>query len=310
MNPLFALLFCATFSLSWSQDFRLEGEKRETYGLSGPVQTFTAYAYDDAGNRLSRRAYNGPDANAPALGITTYRYSPTGRLEREVLTAGTDTLSDIAYAYGLLPKPTRIEVRGSGGVLRYSDSLSYDDKGFLQGEARIVEGEARFGRRYVYDPEGRRMADTLFEPDSSSAYRATQAITYRYNEDGTVSGERHSRLAGGAWYAEKGVEMTYAKGLLSAVVSFAGEGAGRVTLDSLAISRDASGNRVVDRRFQAEGNLAEKVEYYWSAIPVAVRWTPRKKEANENKARGAISRRTPSGLHVHDLRGRLLIVGK
>lgn len=304
------LLCCGLFSPAWSQEFRLDGEKRETYGLSGPVPTFIAYAYDDAGKRLSRRAYNGADTDAPALGVTSYHYSATGRLEREVLTTGTDTLSDIAYFYGLLPKPIRIEVKGSKGVVRYCDSLSYNDQGRLLNETRIVQGEKRFGRRYAYDGVGRRIADTLFETDSVSSNRATQAIAYLYNEDGSVNGERHSRLAEGAWYAEKGVAMTYSRGMLSAVVNYIGEGAGRITLDSLSIARDASGNRVEDRRFAAEGGLAEKVQYFWSAIPVSVRWAPRKRNGNESMARGGIAWRTSGGVQRHDLRGRILPMGR
>lgn len=249
--------------LARAQSFRLDSERRDTYGPSGSSSaTFTAYDYDDAGHRIAKRSFSGIDAGAPPLGRTDFQYGSDGRLNREITVSGSDTLSDAHYFYTQYPGPERIVVRGAGGVLRYTDTLTYDSRARVVAEGRRnAAGNVTSGRRYAYDAASRLLADTLMEPDGGVA-KATQIRALAYNPDGTVQFESHSRLAEGSWFAWKIVHMEYSAGKLASAVTREG---GALT-DSLAYRYDANGNRVLQDRFDKDLNRQETIAYVWSAV--------------------------------------------
>lgn len=296
-------LACATGA--WSQGFRLDSELHETFGASGSSLSFIAYGYDDAGNRIERRGFNGADADAPASGTTTYEYGQGGKLIREVTRSGRDTVSDIAYDYGLSGQAERIEVKGPRGAVRYVDSLAYDPQGLLIRETRFVSGTATFWKRYAYDGSGRRAADTLFEPDSAARFLPTQATTYAYTADGSVAEERRMRNAGGTWFPERSTEMTYAGGQLIRVVTYALAGSAKSMSDSLEITRDAFGNRKTDRAFDDQGALIGRVEYTWRPLTVSLRRDPAGAPRPARSAHGTAWTTDTRGFRI-DLRGRVL----
>lgn len=249
-----------------AQNFRLESERRETYGVSGAkTETFTAYDYDAQGNRAAKRAFLGADTAGKGLGVTAYTYGPSGRLEREVSTIGADTVSDAAYQYDLGPDPVRIDVRGAGGKPRYTDVFNYAS-GNLITEARLSSaGKPMYERHYGYDGS-RLTADSLFET-VDSALANTQVRSLSYNGDGTVAEEAHARLDNAAWVIWERVKMRYQGGRLIAAVDF--EGAKR--MDSVAYHYDGAGNRSDQRRVNDEGDEVEAIFYSWHELPLAVR---------------------------------------
>jgi hypothetical protein len=287
--PLFTALMLAFISAQ-AQSFRLASERRETYGVSGAKsETFTAYDYDAGGNRSGKRTFLGPDGGGTGLGTTAYIYGLPGRIDREVSVIGSDTVSVAEYVYGLSSEPTRINVRGPGGKLRYSDLFAYDSLGRLIAEGRLAaDATPMHERHYAYDGSARLAFDSLFEM-ADGALKNTQIRSLTYNGDGTVAGEAHARLSGSDWMIWKNVKMYYAGGRLAAAVDF--EGARR--MDSVAYGYDGAGNRSELKRIDDEGNLAEAVYYTWQALTVSVRGAP---------AAGRFERGRPA----YNLLGRLM----
>jgi hypothetical protein len=291
--PAFLVLFACAAS---AQTFRLVSEKKDTYGISGKSEVFTAFDYDSDGQRIAKRAFAGADTGGTALGTTTYRYDGGGRLIREVTANGPDTVTDAAYEYGLIPKPIKVTVRGAAGKLRYTDTSVYDGSGNLLSEERkSAAGIVLFDRHYGYDGGMRLIADTLFETDGVSP-QASQMRALFYNGDGTVSREDHSRFADGAWFLWEKVMMAYAGGKLVGVTAF--EGAKR--MDSLAIAYDGDGNRSRESRFDEDGTPIDDVYFSWLEIPASIAW---RSPAAKSRPRGIF---TLDGARF-DLQGRRLI---
>lgn len=287
--------------LAQAQTWRLDSEKRASFGPTGPTHhVFTAYEYDAEGHRIAKRAYAGTHAGAPPLGRTDYVYGGDGRLAREITVDGADTLSDAQYFYTQYPGPERIEVRGAGGTLRYTDSLAYDSRARLIAEVRRTSaGVLIFGRRYAYDDASRLLADTLLEPDGG-LIKPSQIRSLAYHPDGTVQSESHARLADGNWFTWKIVHMGYSAGRLAAAVTKEGG----ITKDSLAYGYDANGNRILQDRFDGDQNRLETIVYNWSAI---TRIFVRPQALSDPRhVRGLERTALRVGVRSFDLRGRSL----
>lgn len=255
----------------WSQAPRLVSQQRLVFGLTTDT-TFTRFDYDDQGNRVALRGYASADTASARLGVTTYEYSPGGRLLREVARVGSDTLSDVLYAYGLQAQPVTVTVRGKSGILRYTDSLAYDGKGNMTWENRFsATGSAIFRRQHLWDGAGLALGDTLFEPDGAG-WKALSARIVSHNPDGTVSGEVFSRLDGEIWIVSKSTTLGYAAGRLAYVLSNEGDGPGTLRADSTAYAYNGSGNRSRESIFDGDGALVERTEYQWENATVRLRW--------------------------------------
>jgi len=105
--------------------FVLQSELRTNYieGLS--TKTFTGYTYDDDGNRILKRVYDGVDSAASLMSREIFAYDASGRVIRDLLISATgDTLSIVNNTYGddgLVCASTF----NKDGSVRFKDSLIY-----------------------------------------------------------------------------------------------------------------------------------------------------------------------------------------
>jgi hypothetical protein len=120
-----------------------------------------------------------------------------------------------------------------------------------------------------------------------------------------VASENHAHAVNGAWFPEKTVEMAYEGDRLARVVTYARDGDGKLMTDSLAIARDAQGNRLTDRTFDAEGTLMEIVQYFWRPLGAFLVERHARRPGRSSVVRGQ-AWSTEKGRWLFDLRGRNL----
>ncbi len=102
MKPYSFIIFaiiCNTFILYGQDNFRLESELLTNYSGGNQTKVFSGYIYDNAGNRVEKKAYNGADTTGALMSTVKYIYNSTDQLADEILLAGTDTLSITHYTY-------------------------------------------------------------------------------------------------------------------------------------------------------------------------------------------------------------------
>lgn len=224
---------------------------------------FVAYTYDDRGNRIEKICFNGPDTAAPRMSSVKYSYDEqTGKLLKEALFEGDDTVSTIVHSYDARGNEVCIVVFDANGCERYRDSLSYGKSGNLSGKARFADGKLLFCRSLIYDTVGRKTADSLYEP-SGGALVATQVTTFSYDNSGSVLSEKHYRLVEGTWYCTRTTLLSYKEGVLAAVTVRDGEGGSGPLIDSTAFFFDGNGNKIREQRYDDEGELLLIVDYTW-----------------------------------------------
>lgn len=308
MNRIVAAIL-SLFVLSAAQSsFVLESELRVSH--IGDATIFSAYSYDDAGNRTYRRVFDGADGDAPLLSTVLYEYDIDGNLIREVLMRATgDTESVAMYGYDTDGLRCAKVVSGDG-TTRYIDSLTY-----VGGKLMIVhryrsDWSSISLRRYGYCGTNL-CADTLFEPVSgNSDYQPVHIRQLFRNADGTVTRESISRFTGGAWYLVSTVLMEYSLEQLISVATYENDAAARRLLDSTAYAYDSSGNRLSEDRFDNDRQKTVSILFTWREVQLRVARTKpyRRISPGVTYSRSAIlfDTRSSGRMTVFDAAGRLV----
>ena len=141
---------------------RLTEEKRRVGAVGSETYSRTVNAYDDMGNLISAKAYEG---EAEAL-VSTYTYDAAGNML--TMTAGGKTTS---YTYDLFGRKTKItDARGAEETYTYR----------LDGA--LIEKNDRNGTKFTYT------YDSMLRPIEDKAEKddKTQVISYTYTATGAV----------------------------------------------------------------------------------------------------------------------------
>ncbi|MBD3418800.1 MAG: hypothetical protein GF398_01655 [Chitinivibrionales bacterium] len=250
--------------------FILHSELRTGYSGANPVSTFTAYRYDNNGNRTQRRVFDGIDRAAALMSSIEYLNDDNGRcIEERLLNANEQTLSTVRYSHGPDGLLSAATLRSDGSV-RFSDSLLYEN-GLLREQRRYSSsGMLVWYHRYTCS-EGLCVSDSLFEPDSTGAFAATQIRLMSHAGNGEVESEILWRMSEGIWYVISTTVMAFADTHLVSATTYEGDGFSKRLLDSLAYSVDAYGNRILEEHFDREQTKTCQIAYTWlEAFPTAI----------------------------------------
>lgn len=242
--------------------FLLDSELRTNFADNGSTTQFlTGYTYDASGNRVVQRVWSGTDSAVTPMSTDKFTYDAGGNITQELLLSGGDTLAIVQYAYsgGNL---TAVHTLAKDGTPRFTDSLLYDGQGRNIEEQRIISGVITYFHRYTLNPQGKMVADSLYEQVSTS-YVAEQAVLFTYNTDTTVATETQWRLSGSAWYCINTAFMSYANGSLVSVATHDPVDAGAAMTDSLAYTYDANGNRSKEEDYDGTQALIYRIVYTW-----------------------------------------------
>lgn len=242
--------------------FVLQSELRTNYieGLS--TKTFTGYTYDDDGNRILKRVYDGVDSAASLMSREIFAYDASGRVIRDLLTSATgDTLSIVNNTYGddgLVCASTL----NKDGSMRFKDSLIYGGGNLIEQRRYNASSTMTFFHRYGYT-SGLLAADSLFERNATDGYEATRALAVSHNADSTVSQEVQWRKSGSSWYAVGTTKMVYQQKRLISASSYETDGSSGRLLDSLAYAYDANGNRIAETDFDDARTKVYDIVFTW-----------------------------------------------
>lgn len=242
--------------------FLLESELRTNLSGGDSVSFFTAYHYDNDGNRIERRVFDGVDSAAALMSSVRYSYDTQERCTEELLVGtGGDTLSIVRYTWGADGMLSAATLRSDGSV-RFADSLRYAG-GLLHAQERYdAAGELTWYRNFGYE-DGLLATDTLYEPDGGSGFAAAQACILSRNADSTVASEAQWRRADGAWYQISTTAMTYTDRELVSATTYEGDGATQRLIDSVAYALDSYGNRTLEEHFDNERIRTYEIVYTW-----------------------------------------------
>ena len=151
---------------------RLTEERRRIGAVGSETYSRTVNAYDDMGNLISAKAYEG---EAEAL-VSTYTYDAAGNML--TMTVGGKTTS---YTYDLFGRKTKI-----------TDALGAEETYTYRLDGALVEKHDRNGTKftYTYDSMLRPVEDKAEKDDKtqviSYAYTATGAVRSKANETATL----------------------------------------------------------------------------------------------------------------------------
>ncbi len=242
--------------------FVLESELRTNFSGGGSISSLTAYHYDNDGNRIERRVFDGVDSTATLVSSVRYSYDAQGRCIEELLVDdGGDTLSIVRYTWGTDGMLSAATLRKDGSV-RFADSLRYTD-GLMRVQGRYnAAGELTWYHSYSY-VNGLSATDSLYESNGGSEFVATQARIISHNADSTVASEAQWRVSGGQWYLISTKVMAYAQKILVAAMTYETDGASGRLIDSLAYTADSYGNRTFEAHFDSEREKTYYITYTW-----------------------------------------------
>jgi hypothetical protein len=230
--------------------------------FSDNKQFLTGYTYDENGNCVQSRVWNGTDSMVAPMSFDKFSYDGTGKVTEELLLSGTDTLSMVRYAYAG-GKLAAVHTLAKDGTLRFTDSLIYDGQGHTIEQQRISSaGVKTYFHRYTLNASGKMVADSLYELISGS-YVASQAFLYAYNADATVASEVQWLLSSGSWYCMSTAFMSYAAGSLVSVATHEHDGVGTGMTDSLAYTYNANGNQTKEEDYDGTKTLLHRIVYTW-----------------------------------------------
>lgn len=242
--------------------YRLESELRTAYSGGNASATYTAYGYDEDGNRIDMRVFDGADDGTTLMSTVRYERDSRGRCTEEVLLdAGGDTLSIVRYTYGNAGLVRAATLRKDGTV-RFVDSVFYEAELAVRQCRYSGAGTMTFYHAYGYEA-GLLSTDSLYETDGAGGYLPTQARLIERNSDATVASEANWRLSGGAWYCVSTTVMSYEQTNLVAATTYETDGTSRRLIDSLAYAYDEDGNRTQEEAFDDERVLTYDIVYTW-----------------------------------------------
>lgn len=222
------------------------------------------YTYDDHGNIIQKRAYDGIDTSILAMSTIKYVFDSTFNLIAEILLSDLDTLSRVYYTYSG-ENVTAIKAYNQAGVLKFMDSLIYDIAGNCVEEQRITLAGKVFYHSYIYNASNQKITDTLFEANGA-VYVSKQSVAYTYNIDSTVSLKQKYIKNSGQWLLKEKVVMSYNTGKLISATAYEGGGIGTTLIDSLVFAYDIFGNRIKEDKYDSEKQLAHSIDYTWEKI--------------------------------------------
>jgi hypothetical protein len=257
------LLLVAQGSSMAASRFLLQTELRTNYngGVSG--QFYTGYSYDESGNRVQKRVFDGIDSTAVLMSREVLSYDAFGNITQVLLLSATgDTLSIVRNTYGANGLESAATIN-KNGTTRFIDSLFYSGGIVVEQSRTNATGTKMFLHRYSYT--GALLnADSLFEPDGASGFIPTQARLVSYNNDNTVAQEVQWRKSGTSWYAVGTTKMAYSQNLLLAAALYETDGVSGVLTDSLAYLYDTNGNRIKESHYDNERMLTYDIAYTWT----------------------------------------------
>lgn len=242
--------------------FLLQTELRTNYNGGSSGKFFTGYTYDESGNRIQKRVFDGVDSAAALMSREVLSYDANGQLTQNLLLSATgDTLSIVRNIYGANGL-TAASTLNKDCSIRFIDSMFYSDGILTQQSRSNASGTKIFFNRYTYSV-GLLSADSLFEPDGSGGFAPTQARRITHNTDSTVAQEVQWRKSGTAWYAVSTTKMTYSQKLLISTTVYETDGSSRALTDSLSYRYDGDGNRTKESHFDNERTLTYDIVYTW-----------------------------------------------
>lgn len=263
MSKIFvlALLLCPAFCLGDNR-FLLQTELRTNYNGGSPGKFYTGYTYDESGNRIQKRVFDGVDSAAALISREVLSYDANEQLTQDLLLSATgDTLSIVRNSYGSSGLKSASTLNKDGST-RFVDSMFYSG-GVLTQQSRFnASGTKVFFNSYTYTG-GLLKADSLYESDGAGGFAPTQARLISHNSDSTVAQEVQYQKSGTAWYAVSTTKMSYSQKLLLSTAVYETDGASGALTDSLAYLYDMYGNRTKESQFDNERTLTYDIVYTW-----------------------------------------------
>lgn len=213
--------------------------------------TFTAHTYDGGGNRIRTEIFIGEDGSGERTEHREFAYFPDGLLELQSIWTGIggDLESRTSHRYDARNRLEAKVVSGPDGSERFRDTYAYDGSDRIATETRWKGESINFARRYLWNPDGSALRDTLLEA-AGTALIAVQATVHG---SGRTSGEKREsrfRKQDGVWYHVEDTFRAYGAGLLLHAATYP---VGGRRLDSMAYAYDSEGNRVREERFTGDG---------------------------------------------------------
>ena len=254
-----------------AERFLLQTELRANYNGGASGKVFTGYTYDESGNRIFKRVFDGIDSAAALMSREVLSYNANGQITQNLLLSATgDTLSIVRNTYGVSGLESASTLNKNGST-RFIDSMFYSGGTLAQQSRYNAAGAKTFLNRYTYTG-GLLNADSLFEPDGAGGFAPTQARLVSHNGDSTVAQESQWRKSGSAWYAVSTTKMTYSQNVLLSTAVFETDGVSGALTDSLSYHYDLYGNRTKESHYDNERTLTYDIVYTWKDMepPVVV----------------------------------------
>jgi hypothetical protein len=271
MKQILVLLLCIFPVVCFGADrYQLQTELRTNYNGGTSGKFFTGYTYDESGNRILKRVFDGVDSTAALMSREVVLYDVNGQITQDFLISSTnDTLSIVRNSYGA-NRLTAASTLNKDGSIRFIDSMFYSGGIVIEQSRCNASGAKVFFHRYTYT-SGLLKADSLFEPDGAGGFTPTQAWLVFHNSDSTVAQDVQWRKSGAAWYAVGTTKMIYNQKLLSSTTMYETDGVSGALTDSLAYAYDQDGNRLKESHFDNEKTLTYDITYTWKDTqPVGV----------------------------------------
>lgn len=281
-------------------DFRLVAER--WISLVGQGRSRTTHSYETSGRRSLTRIFV-PDTAEFAAGQVDYAYDARGNLVRTVTIGGLDTVGVVESTHDQDGRILSSTASGAGGSISYRDSFAYRDGALARSWRTDAQGGLSWIR--VHDSvAGRRVVDTLFEPEGGADLRPTMIVVDSLDDHGRTVLETRFRRDGQDWIVDELGVLSHEAGRLVSIATYRTSVAPSHLLDSTAFLHDAHGNRIEERWFDSSRSGTDLFQYSWESSATAVRRSrvalPLLPGARLELPEGAVQ------VHVRGIDGRLL----
>jgi hypothetical protein len=250
--------------------FLLQTELRTNFNGGVSANIFTRYTYDESGNRIFKRVFDGLDSTVALMSREALSYNIEGQISQDLLlSASGDTLSIVQYTYGTNGLEI-VSTLNKSGSIRFIDRMSYSGEMLTEQSRYNSSGTKIFFHRYSYS-RGLLNADSLFESDGAGSFAASQTRLISYNTDSTVAQEMQWRKSGTTWYEVSTTKMAYTQRLLLSTAVYEADGSSGALTDSISYVYDLNRNRTKESHFDKERMLTYNIVYTWIDLqPVGI----------------------------------------
>ncbi len=260
------VLICVAASMSFA-DFRLVAER--WISLVGDGRSRTTHSYETSGRRSLTRIFT-PDTAEFAVGQVDYSYDAHGNLVRTVTIGGLDTVGVVESTYDPDGRVLSSTAFGPNGAVSHLDSFAFREGALARTWRTDAEGRLSWVRIHDSVP-GRRISDTLFEPESGRGLQPTMIEVDSLDTQGRVVLETRLRRDGEDWIVDELGVLSYEAGRLVSVASYRTSIEPSNLLDSMVFAYDIQGNRTEERWFDSVRSETDLFQYSWESTTSGVR---------------------------------------